>query len=138
MACLPPAPAAAPGAISSSSSAATGTIGSSSPAAGLLSAAHLTLALARTSLPVRQRISASVAAVLIRRRFIGVRSASAMLWIVLPIVVAAGNLVVDVRLVVIVYVLVVHVDVDIVVAPAAIVTPASPVTAPGCAYGNCH
>ena len=59
-----------------------------------------------------------------------------MLWIVLPIVVAAGDLVVDVRLVVIVYVLVVHVNVDIVVAPAAIVSPASPVTAPGCSYGN--
>ncbi len=52
-----------------------------------------------------------------------------MLWVVLPIVVTAGNLVVDVRLVVMVYVFVVHVDIDIIVAPAAAVTPAP---APGC------
>jgi len=59
-----------------------------------------------------------------------------MLWIVLPIVVRVTNLVIDVRSVVIVYVLVVDINVDVIVAPAAIVTPASPMTAPGGSYGN--
>src|SRR6266498_2951514 len=113
--------------IGSSSPAPTGTIGSSSPAAART--------ISSSSAATTRTIGSSSSAVLVRRLPVRVRSASAMLWIVLPTAVVT-DAIVNVRSVVIVYVFVVHVDVDIIVAPAAIVTPASPMTAPGGSYGN--
>src|SRR6266536_197327 len=118
--------------------AATRTIGSSSPAATRTISSSSPAADRTMGSPSSATRTIGRAAVFVCRRFIRVGSAPAMLWIVLPIVVRVTNLVIDVRSVVIVYVLVVDINVDVIVAPAAIVTPASPMTAPGGSYGNSH
>src|SRR6266498_6718 len=120
------------------SSPAARTIGSSSPAADRTIGSPSSAATGTIGSPSSATRTIGRAAVFVCRHFIRVGSAPAMLWIVLPIVVRVTNLVIDVRFVVIVYVLVVHVNVDVIVAPAAIVTPASPMTAPGGSYGNSH
>jgi hypothetical protein len=91
----------------------------------------LTLALARTSLPVRQRISAGVAAVLIRRLPVPRGCISPVLRVVLPPVPLASLSPVNVPVYVFVEIIVV-VDVDVTAVPIAI----APVAAPSAPSGG--